>query len=356
MGGYGSTIGGVLGGAAGTYFAPGVGTVIGSGLGSAIGGQFDKKGNKPQQTPTQMGTYDPYAHFGPQAQAIEDVLGPRMRSTSWDSVNAPGPVGDLYAGPRPEQERSLAAMEQYRQQADPAYRAGTRQLQGTIEGQYLDPMTQAPFQRLSSARQDIARQLFSDFAPEYASAAGARGNPYGSSSQAAGIQRGGERISTQAAQDIAEAGWRQYGAERGLQEAATARGLGLAPGLAAKVFEAGEHLRSAQQGANVAEAQEESRRQLGAMEGQLRAMGLDDNTIGRALEYMRLRGLQPIRPIVGPTGEEEATARMGFLGPMLAGTGKGGGGGLSSIFGSGGGGSGTIYAPSGGWATPSLQE
>jgi hypothetical protein len=336
MGGYGSTIGGVLGGAAGTYFAPGVGTVIGSGLGSALGGQFDEGGSKPRQTPTQMGIYDPYAQFGPQLGAIESVLGPRMRGS------AQGQVSNPYVGPGPEQQQALAAMANFQRQATPAFRSGLGQLEGTIGGRYLDPMQQAAFQRLSDARLNQARQLFSDFAPEYASAAGARGNPYGSSSQAAGIQRGGERISTQAAQDIAQAGWGQYGAERGYQEAATARALGLAPGLAGKVFEQGEQLRAAEQAGGTAE-----------LEARLRAAGVDEATMRTALEYMRLRGLQPVRPIVGPTGEEEATARMGFLGPMLAGMGKGGG--LSSIFGTSDT-SGTIYAPSGGWATPRLQE
>jgi hypothetical protein len=336
MGGYGSTIGGLAGTVGGAYFGP-VGSMIGGAAGSALGSQFDKKGNKPQQTPTQLGTYDPYAQFGPQLGAIESVLGPRMRGS------AQGQVSNPYVGPGPEQQQALAAMANFQRQATPAFRSGLGQLEGTIGGRYLDPMQQAPFQRLSDARLNLARQLFGEFAPEYASAAGARGNPYGSSSQAAGIQRGGERISTQAAQDIAQAGWGQYGAERGLQEAATARALGLAPSLAGQTFGMGEQLRAAEQAGGMAE-----------LEARLRAAGVDEATMRTALEYMRLRGLQPVRPIVGPTGEEEATARMDFLGPMLAG-GKGGGG-LSSIFGSGGGGSGTIYAPSGGWATPRLQE
>lgn len=43
--GAGSTIGSLLGGAAGSFLLPGVGTAIGSSLGGAIGGQIDKKGS-----------------------------------------------------------------------------------------------------------------------------------------------------------------------------------------------------------------------------------------------------------------------------------------------------------------------
>jgi hypothetical protein len=349
MGGYGSTIGGLAGGIGGSYFGP-VGTMVGGTAGSMIGSQFDTKGNKPKN----LEPFDPYARFGPQAQAIEDVLGPRMRSTAWDQVSAPGPAGNPYVGPRPEQAQAMADLQNYSRQAGPLYGQSVAQQQRTVGGGYLDPMAQAPFQRLSDARLNMARQMFSDFAPEYASAAGARGNPYGSSSQAAGIQRGGERISTQAAQDIAEAGWKQYGAERGLQETAAGRGQELAPALAGRIFTQGEQLRGAEQAGNLAQIQENTRRELGAMEGQLRAMGLDDQTIARALEYMRLRGLQQ-RGQVGPTPEQEASARNAGIAPMFSGMGS-----MGSIFGgSPSGGSsygGTVYAPSGGWATPRYQE
>ena len=329
MGGYGSTIGGLVGMGAGTYFGGPAGGMIGGSLGSGIGSQFDRGGNKPKN----LEPFDPYGggHMGPQLQSFEDVLGPRMRSSAWDQVNAPGPAGNPYVGPRPEQQASLAALQGYMGEATPLYGESVAQQRRTVGGGYLDPMQTAPFQRLSDARLNMARQLFSDFAPEYASAAGARGNPYGSSSQAAGIQRGGERISTQAAQDIAEAGWRQYGAERGFQEAAAGRGQELAPGLATKLFTAGEQLRGAEQAGNTAQMQEEGRRQIAAMEGQLKAMGLDDNTIARALEYLKLRGLQQ-RGQVGPTPEQEASARNAGIAPMFSGMGS-----MGSIFGRGAG-------------------
>jgi hypothetical protein len=310
MGGYGSTIGGLAGTVGGAYFGP-VGSMVGGAAGSALGSQFDKKGNQPQQTPTQLGVYDPYAQFGPQLGAIESVLGPRMRGSALGQVSNP------YVGPGPEQQQALAALANFQRQATPAFGQGLGQLQGTIGGQYLDPMQSAPFQRLSEARQSIARDLFGEAADVISGGAAARGI-YNSSARQAQQAREARRLYNQAAQDIAQAGWGQYGAERGMQEAATARALGLAPSLAGQTFGAGEQLRAAQQAGGTAE--------LGA---RLRAMGLDEATMRTVLDYMRLRGLQPVQPLVGPTGEEAATARTGFLGPMLAGMGKGGGAGTS---------------------------
>jgi hypothetical protein len=336
MGGYGSTIGGLAGTVGGAYFGP-VGSMVGGAAGSALGSQFDKSGSKPRQTPTQMGVYDPYAQFGPQLGAIESVLGPRMRGT------AQGQVSNPYVGPGPEQQQALAALANFQSQATPAFGAGLGQLQGTVGGQYLDVAQRPEFQRLSAARQQIARDLFGQASDVISGGAAARG-AYNSSARQAQQLREANRLYNQAAQDIAQAGWGQYGAERGYQENATARALGLAPGLAEQTFRSGEQLRAAQQAGGAT-----------ALEARLRAAGVDEATMRTVLQYMQLRGLRPVQPIVGSTPEEEATARMGFLGPMLGGMGKGGG--LSSMFGSGGSSyGGTVYAPSSGWATPRYQE
>jgi hypothetical protein len=332
MGGYGSTIGGLAGGIGGSYFGP-LGSMVGGQAGSMIGSQFDKQGSKPKN----LEPFDPYARFGPQAQAIEDVLGPRMRSTTWDQVSAPGPAGNPYVGPRPEQAQAIADLQNYSRQAGPLYGQSVEQQQRTVGGGYLDPMAQAPFQRLSEARQNIARDLFGQSADVISGGAAARGS-YNSSARQQQQLREGRRLYNQAAQDIAEAGWKQYGAERGLQETAAGRGQELAPALAGRIFTTGEQLRGAEQAGNLAQIQENTRRELGAMEGQLKAMGLDDQTIARALEYMKLRALQQ-RGQVGPTPEQEASARNAGIAPMFSGMGSlsgfGGGKGWPSIFGSG---------------------
>jgi hypothetical protein len=282
-----------------------------------------------------MGTYDPYAQFGPQLGAIESVLGPRMRGS------AQGQVSNPYVGPGPEQQQALAALANFQRQATPAFEQGLGQLQGTVGGQYLDVAQRPEFQRLSEARQQIARDLFGQSADVISGGAAARGT-YGSSARQQQQLREGRRLYNQAAQDIAQAGWGQYGAERGMQEAATARALGLAPSLAGQTFGAGEQLRAAEQAGGTAELQ-----------ARLQAAGVDEATMRTALEYMRLRALQPVHPIVGPTGEQAATQRLQGIAPLAAGI--GGPGGLSSIFGTSDT-SGTIYAPSSGWATPRLQE
>jgi hypothetical protein len=237
----------------------------------------------PSQSAQGIQTFDPYQgfnmgnDFSPISNAVMSSLGGHGTS-----------VGNPYVGPNAQQQGALDQIQGFSQQASPAFGKGVQQMEGTIGGQYLDPMQTPAFQRLASARMGLARQLFGEFAPETAGAAIARGNPFQSSSQQAEIQRGGERIGTQAAQDIAQAGWGQYGAERGLQEAASNRAQQLAPGLAGQVFSGNETLRAAQQSGNQAQ-----------MEAELRAQGLDNNAIQTALEYMRLRAPQRIAPIQG---------------------------------------------------------
>jgi hypothetical protein len=334
-GGTGSTIGGLVGGIGGSYFGP-VGTMVGGAAGSAIGSQFDKKkkGTGPGETPQ---PFDPYGGggFDPQLQAIESAVFPQMGMSHASRVSLPGGAWNPYVGPRPEQTAAIEALQDYQRGASPLYGQSVGQQGRTVGGEYLDPMTSAPFQRLADARLNYAKQLFSDFAPQYSSAAGARGVPAGSAREA-GVQRGAERIAGQAAQDIASAGFGQYGAERGYQEAAGRYGTQLAPALASQVFGAGEQLRGAQQAGATAQMTEEGRRQIAAMEGQLRAMGLDDAAINTALRYMALRGLQ--RP-----ERAQPSQGGGLLAGLLSGQGAGG---LSSLWNRGPAGGGAS-APSG---------
>jgi hypothetical protein len=355
MGGYGSTIGGLAGMAGGAYFGGPMGAAAGGSLGSAAGGGIESMfggGNKPKQTPTQMTSYDPYAHFKPELGVIEGALKPRLSGSVSGQVRYPGSVGNLYVPPSQQQTGALGSIEEMAGEARPAFGAGNEQLMQTIagrqdptgQGQYLDVMGRPEFQRLSDARLNMARQMFGEFAPQYSGAAGARGVPFRSSSREAGVQRGGERIGTQAAQDIATAGWGQYGAERqfmenararerAAQEAAIRTGLETAPGLAGQVFTGAEKLRGAEQAAGTAQAEMNMRGQIAAMEGSLRAMGMDEDRIRTVLEYMKMRQLQPVSPIVGRSPEELATQRNAGMGGMLSGL----VGPMSNMFGKGGG-------------------
>jgi hypothetical protein len=341
MGGYGSTIGGLVGMGAGAYFGGPAGASVGGALGSGAGGSIEGMfggGNKPKQTPTQLTSYDPYAHFKPELGVIESALKPRLSGSVSGQVRYPGSVGNLYVPPSQQQTGALGSIEEMAGEARPAFGAGNEQLMQTIagrqdptgQGQYLDVMGRPEFQRLSDARLNMARQMFNEFAPQYNSASIARGVPFRSSAREAGVQRGAERIGTGAAQDIAQAGWGQYGAERQLMEAARAReraaqeaairtGLETAPGLAGQVFTGAEQLRAAEQAAGTAQAEINMRGQIAAMEGSLRAAGMDEDRIRTVLEYMKLRALQPVNPIVGKSPEELATQRNAGMGGMLSG-------------------------------------
>jgi hypothetical protein len=312
--GTGSTIGGLGGAAIGAYYGQ---PQLGAMAGSMAGGALDPGGSQPQQVKRQMASYDPYASFGAMAPIQNAVLANMGGHSVGGFEGAPNP----FVGPSGQQQGALNQLQGYSEQASPAFGAGVNQMMGTIGGQYLDPSKTPAFQNMANARMSLARQLFGDFAPEARAAAGARGNPYGSSSQEAEVQRGGERIGTQAAQDIAQAGWQQYGAERAAQEAAAARGQGLAPGLASQVFTGNEQLRAAQQAANAFQTAQDTSRQEAAMRGQLGAMGLDEQGIQNALRYMQLRGTQAINPLVGPTPEQDMAARIQGTSGLIEGIG-----------------------------------
>jgi hypothetical protein len=252
---------------------------------------------RPSQYTQKYQQTDPFQNLRPQQQALEGMLGARANA---------GPMGvqNPYAGPRPEQTASLAALLGYQGAASPLYGQSVAQQGGTVGGGYLDPMQQAPFQRLSAARQNIARDLFGQAADVVSGGAAARGT-YNSSARQAQQLREANRLYNQAAQDIAQAGWGQYGRERELQEAAARYGTQLAPGLAGQVFNAGEQLRSAQQAGNQA--------QLAA---QLQAAGLDQGNIQNILRYMQLASGQALPNLVGQSPWQQGTSVLNTVGQV----------------------------------------
>lgn len=298
--GAGSTAGQLGGAALGSYYGAG-GAQIGAAAGGALGGALDPTSQDPRQTKRQVSTFNPYQNFGAMGQIENAVLANMGRG---------GGGGNPYVGPRPEQERMLAALEGYQGQASPLFGESVAQQRGTVGGQYLDPMNSPAFQRMAAARESLARQMFGDAR----TGTNAASRAFNSSARQAQLNREAGRIGTQAAQDIAQAGWGQYGAERAAQEAAARGGAALAPGLAASVFEGGEKLRSAQQAGNTEE-----------IESNLRARGLDDASIRTALQYMQMRGLTNVPAIVGKSPYEAMTGEGGYIqgaAPLVQGLGS----------------------------------
>ena len=66
------------------------------------------------------------------------------------------------SAPARSSSRRWARSRSWQQQATPAFGAGLRGVEETVAGKYLDPTQQAPFQALSTARQNIAQQMFED--------------------------------------------------------------------------------------------------------------------------------------------------------------------------------------------------
>jgi hypothetical protein len=297
--GAGSTVGQLGGAAIGAYTGVPGGAEMGATAGSALGGALDPTSQDPRQTKQKLGSYDPYASFPAIGQIENAVLANMGRGG--------GGGGNPYVGPRPEQERMLAALEGYQGQASPLFGESVQQQRDVVGGKYLDPMNSPAFQRMADARQSLARQMFGDAR----TGVNATSRAFNSSARQAQLNREAGRVSTQAAQDIAQAGWGQYGAERGYQEQASRGGTALAPGLAASVFEGGEKLRSAEQAGNTE-----------AIESALRARGYDDASIRTALQYMSLRGTKPVSPIVGQSPNEAMQGYIKQAAPIVQGLGN----------------------------------
>jgi hypothetical protein len=300
-----------------------------------------------------------------QEQITDAVLG-GLEPHSFDAIGgAPNP----FVGAGPQQQAAMNQMFGYSQAADPFFGQGLAQQQGTvagqyfntptiqgqyqktptIQGQYLDPSTSAAFQQMANARLGFARQMFGQFAPQQSGQAVAAGVPYSSSARLAEVQRGGERIGTQAAQDIAQAGWGQYarerelqeaayareralqeaayGGERGFQEAAAKYGTQLAPGLAQQVFAQNETLRGAEQGANQFQIGEDTKRDIANLDAQMRAEGFDEASIKNAIDFMRN---QQAATVTGPTPGQ--TLLDYLRGAATLGQGVGAGDLISSLF------------------------
>ena len=301
----------------------------------------------PRQTPTQYQQTDPFRNLKDQQGYTEGLL---RGATTGSHVGGIGGISvpqgrdpvNPFVGAGPQQQRALGQLENWYGEATPAFSTGVGQIERTAGGGYLDPMARPEFSRLGDARLNLARQMFADFAPQYSGAAGARGVPFRSSSREEGVQRGAERIGTQAAQDIAQAGWGQYGAERGLQEQAARAGAALAPGLAQQVFAGGEQLRGAEQAGGTAQMQAQTQldqarmqaavqAQAEQMRGQLAAMGLDQRAIENVLNYMKIASGEPLKHIPGKSPYQEWMGVIGDVGKMYT----GGIGGMGSVGGLG---------------------
>jgi len=284
------------------------------GGGGAGGTQTQKKTVSLAEGPNTPSQAPPLPVPG-QDQITGAVLG-SLEPHTFDAIGgAPNPF--VPAGP--QQQAAMNQIFGYSQQADPFFGEGLAQQRGTVAGQYfqsptiqgkyLDPMNAAPFQRMANAREGFARNLFNQFAPEASGRAVAGGTPYRSTSREAEVQRGGERIASQAAQDIAQAGWGQFAREREFQEAANAReralqdaaakyGTQLAPGLAGTVFSQNEQLRAAEQGANQFQTGEDTKRDIANLTAQMTAEGFDEASIKNAIDFMRN---QQAATVTGPT-------------------------------------------------------
>jgi hypothetical protein len=221
----------------------------------------------------------------------------------------PGP-GPTFQAPGAQQRRALAGLEAGGRAAIPAFEAGVGRIAGTARGEFLDPMQRPEFARMSQARQDLARQMFGESMADVNARAAARGI-YGSSAREAQVGREAGRIGTQAAQDIAQAGWQQYQAERQAQEAAARAGVPIAPGLAEQVFRGAETTRAAEQQARQYQQAQQTQRMMAQLDAQMRAAGIDAQTRAQRmddlLQYMRLaQGTA----LPWPGGESEQAATM----------------------------------------------
>jgi hypothetical protein len=241
-------------------------------------GDLWTKWTTPTQSATKYKNVDPLQHYKPQQQVVENALGQSLGQGSFQ-VNNPA------VGPNQWQTGAIDQLAGMQQAATPAFGQGLRTTQQTMGGQYLDPMSQAGFANVAKDRGSIAASLFGG---AMASPALQEDPRYGGAVSAAQQAREQQRVGTRAAADVGEAQWKQYGEERGLQQAAMMRALGAAPDLASALFTGGEALRSGEQEANTA-----------AMMASLRAQGYDQDAINQAIKYLDLASGKTLGPVVG---------------------------------------------------------
>jgi hypothetical protein len=250
---------------------------------------------KPTQSRPSTTQTDPFRNMRPQAQFAEDVLRGSLGGSR------AGEIGNPYVGPSAAQQATLGSMQGYLGQAMPAFTQGARELNRVAAGAYLDPTKAAPYQQFKSSQMALAPMLFQDTANQLAGRAIARGGG-GSSLRLQQAQAAGE-IGGGIGQKVAGAGWEQYGRERGLQEAAAARGMTLAPGLATQLFGQQETLRAAQQQANMEQ-----------LRGRLQAMGLQGAQIDSLLRYLNVAAGRPEPYVKGPSGWQELNSVLSMSG------------------------------------------
>jgi hypothetical protein len=296
---------------------------------------------EPRQTRRRYEMIDPLQNLPAERSVMQGMLfnPPYLQGRTAQLPGIPGgapAATGTFVGPGEEQRQALAGYRAGLPLTAPAFTTGLRTIEQTAGGAFLDPTQRAEFQRMSEARQNLARQLFGEQAADINARAAAQGI-YGSSAREAALGRAKAAMATQAAQDIAQAGYQQYGAERGAQEAAARAGVQIAPGLAEQMFRAGEVVRAPEQQARQFEAEQRQKAaeiQLRAAEvrlrGQLEAMGLDQRAVSQAIEYMRLAAGDISPYITGPSPYQESLQTIrtaGSLVPSLGSAAPGGGGG-----------------------------
>jgi hypothetical protein len=255
---------------------------------------------KPTQSRPSTTQTDPFRDMRPQAQFAENALRGSL------GASRAGEIGNPYVGPSAAQQATLGSMQNYLGQAMPAFNQGARELERVAAGAYLDPTKAAPYQQFKSSQMALAPMLFEDTANQLAGRSIARGGG-GSSLRLQQAQAAGE-IGGGIGQKVAGAGWEQYGRERGLQEAAAARGMTLAPGLAQQLFGQQETLRAAQQQANMEQ-----------LRGRLQAMGLQSGQIESLLKYLNVAAGRPAPYVQGPSGWQELNSVLSMSGEAYPG-------------------------------------
>jgi hypothetical protein len=277
---------------------------------------------EPRQTRRRYEMIDPLQNLPAERSVMQGMLfnPPYLTGRTGQLPGIPAATG-TFVGPQAQQRQALAAYGPGLQAAAPAYQTGLRTIEQTAGGAFLDPMQRAEFQRMSEARQALARQLFGETAADINQRAAAQGI-YGSSAREAALGRAQAAMATQAAQDIAQAGWQQYGAERGAQEAAARAGAQIAPGIAGQMFGAGEQIRSAEQQARQFQAQQAQQAAELRLRGQLEAMGLDQRAVTQALEYMRLAAGDVSFYLAGPSPYQESLQTIKTAGSLMPGLGS----------------------------------
>jgi hypothetical protein len=235
---------------------------------------------KPTQQRQKYTQVDPMVNVKPQQQYVEDVLRGQMGQGGAGVFNP-------YAPPNPWQTQSLEQLGQMQQAATPAFGTGLETTERTVGGGYLDPMQQAGFSNVAQGQRSMADQLFGQMMANPRAAIEPR---YASIPSLAQRGRAGERMRTMTEADIAQAGLKQYGDERGLQQAAMLRGAQFAPTMAGRVFQGGEALRAGEQAASTAQ-----------LMAQMRARGYDQQAINTLIQYLDAASGKTLMPVTGPS-------------------------------------------------------